>query len=330
LWTFGDGATASGVTTVHAYAAAGSYAVQLTVTDNGGITNTASTTALITDGAGLQSPVARPAGPYQGTPSASVAFDGSASSDADGTIVSYDWRFGDGGIAAGAKPTHVYNAAGTYTVTLTVTDDSGRTGTASTTATIKAGNTGAELYSSNCADCHGDPWTGSAVDAALSGHKRVTGARSCTITGAVFGTSLFPAGVPDMVSSGNQLLTATQIEAIAGYLESSTVSGEQRYVATCAGCHGNDGRGGRAGGNVRGASTNDIAEAIREKQAMQFLSCVPTSDIQAMSSFLKAGSTSGSSDGGGGGGGTTDGALVLGLLVFGGLRALRSTLLRPQ
>ncbi len=56
-----------------------------------------------------------------------TAFDGSASHDPDGTVVRYDWSFGDGTSAlnAGAKPTHVYAKAGTYTVTLTVTDDAG-------------------------------------------------------------------------------------------------------------------------------------------------------------------------------------------------------------
>ena len=105
LWNFGDGTTASGVTAVHAYAAAGSYTVRLTVTDNDGLTNSASTTAQVSDGTGLQPPVANAGGPYQGTTASPVAFDGSASSDPDGRIVSYDWTFGDSGTASGAKPT---------------------------------------------------------------------------------------------------------------------------------------------------------------------------------------------------------------------------------
>ena len=54
-------------------------------------------------------------------------FDGSASSDPDGTIARYDWSFGDGTSAAGggATPTHTYRAPGTYTARLTVTDDGG-------------------------------------------------------------------------------------------------------------------------------------------------------------------------------------------------------------
>ena len=328
LWNFGDGATASGVTSMHAYTAAGSYTVRLTVTDNDGLTNSASTTAQVSDGTGLQPPVAKAGGPYNGTIASPVAFDGSASSDPDGTIVSYDWTFGDGGTASGAKPTHAYSAAGTYTVTLSVTDDTGLKATATASASIQAANTGENLYSANCAGCHGDPWGGSAVDPSLAGMKRVTGARSCTITGAISGTNLFPQGVPDMVAFGNQQLTATQITAIAGYLGSRTPTGEQLYVSTCAGCHGNDGRGGRNGGSVRGETAKDITDAIREKGAMQFLDCLSASDIQLTASFLGSG-TSGGSDGnsdgsgGGGGGGSTGGTTLLGLLTLGLYRGWR-------
>ena len=56
-----------------------------------------------------------------------ASFDGSGSSDADGTIASYAWDFGDGSTGTGMKPSHTYAAAGDYTVTLTVTDDGGAT-----------------------------------------------------------------------------------------------------------------------------------------------------------------------------------------------------------
>ena len=59
-----------------------------------------------------------------------MAFDASASIDSDGTIVSYDWDFGDGGTATGVARQTTRFAVGTYTVTLTVTDDDGETDTA--------------------------------------------------------------------------------------------------------------------------------------------------------------------------------------------------------
>jgi hypothetical protein len=65
---------------------------------------------------------------------APVAFDGSASSDLDGSIVSYSWDFGDGSTASGAGASHTYASDGDYTVKLTVTDDKGLA--AATTQTL--------------------------------------------------------------------------------------------------------------------------------------------------------------------------------------------------
>lgn len=56
---------------------------------------------------------------------ASASFDASTSSDPDGTVTGYAWDFGDSSTGAGVKPNHVYQAPGTYDVTLTVTDNSG-------------------------------------------------------------------------------------------------------------------------------------------------------------------------------------------------------------
>jgi chitodextrinase len=58
-----------------------------------------------------------------------VNFDGSGSYDLDGTIVAYDWDFGDSNSGSGETTTHDYLEAGEYTVALTVTDDDGDVGT---------------------------------------------------------------------------------------------------------------------------------------------------------------------------------------------------------
>ncbi|HYX30770.1 MAG TPA: PKD domain-containing protein, partial [Pyrinomonadaceae bacterium] len=91
-----------------------------------------------TNGAANQAPVANSGGPYNGMVSQNVPFNSNGSFDPDGTIVSYSWNFGDGGTSSGAAPTHAYSAIGNFTITLTVTDNVGAQGTASTTVNISA------------------------------------------------------------------------------------------------------------------------------------------------------------------------------------------------
>jgi len=68
-----------------------------------------------------------------------VAFDASGSNLAGGdTVVSYAWDFGDGQTGTGVSPSHTYGSAGSKTVTLTATYDSGDTGTTSQTVTVAA------------------------------------------------------------------------------------------------------------------------------------------------------------------------------------------------
>ncbi len=66
-----------------------------------------------------------------------VKFDGSASTDPDGTITKYDWNFGDNSSGSGKVVYHKYTKRGTFTVTLTVTDDKGATGTDTAKVTVK-------------------------------------------------------------------------------------------------------------------------------------------------------------------------------------------------
>ena len=60
----------------------------------------------------------------------SVNFSASGSYDPDGTIVSYEWDFGDGSVASGDNVSHTYTQRGIYIAVLTVTDDMGLTSTA--------------------------------------------------------------------------------------------------------------------------------------------------------------------------------------------------------
>jgi serine protease len=64
-----------------------------------------------------------------------------SSSDSDGTIASRSWNFGDGVTSTVTSPSHTYAAAGTYNVTLTVTDNGGATNSKTSAVAVSGGNT---------------------------------------------------------------------------------------------------------------------------------------------------------------------------------------------
>jgi PKD repeat protein len=137
-WDFGDGEqkTTTTSTTTHDYQRVGSFTVTLTVTDDAG--RTASGSVSITIAADTPTAAFTWA---QAVPSSThtIIFDASSSSAISGrTITSYSWNFGDGKPpGSGPAPTHQYDAAGAYTVTLTVTDSAGKTGRTSSQVTVQ-------------------------------------------------------------------------------------------------------------------------------------------------------------------------------------------------
>lgn len=133
-WDFGDGATDSGVTPSHTYAADGDYTVTLTVTDDASATGQSSQVVSVMSTVPNQPPLAS----FIATCTyLSCTFDASGSTD-DGSIVDYSWDFGDGSSGNGVSTSHGYAADGTYTVVLTVTDDVGANGTANQEVTVSA------------------------------------------------------------------------------------------------------------------------------------------------------------------------------------------------
>ena len=138
-WNFGDGTTDSGSVVWHRFTAAGIYTITLTVTDDDGASSTVSQTIQV-GGAANVAPTAAfsllPAVPSIGE---WIRFDGSTSTDSDGSIASYQWSFGDGSApVSGPIVYHQFTSAGTYVVSLTVTDDDGATDTASQTVYLGA------------------------------------------------------------------------------------------------------------------------------------------------------------------------------------------------
>jgi PKD repeat protein len=139
-WNFGNGTTGTGKTTQHTYyvSETTTFTVTLTVIDDQGAEGTASvdvTVSVVEN----QPPTAdfsfSPVNPKSGE---TVRFNAGASTDPDGTIVQYNWDYGDGNTGTGRNPEHVYSvtAETTFTVTLTVIDDGGASAVVSKEITV--------------------------------------------------------------------------------------------------------------------------------------------------------------------------------------------------
>ncbi|MHA1873399.1 MAG: PKD domain-containing protein, partial [Candidatus Heimdallarchaeaceae archaeon] len=125
-WDFGDGTTGSGENPTHIYNKAGEYTVLLEVKDNKEEWSETCAVATVTvSEEENEPPIPNAGGPYSGKVGKAIQFDGSGSYDPDGTIVEWEWDFGDGTTGSGEKPIHTYNEAKVYSVTLRVKDDKG-------------------------------------------------------------------------------------------------------------------------------------------------------------------------------------------------------------
>lgn len=137
---FGDLGTVGGnqATATHTYYDAGSYIVTLQVIDERGGKGQTTCNVAIESVAGNKPPTALVICPSGGKAGQALTFDGSGSSDADGSIASYAFTFGDGQSASGASATasHTYAAAGEYDVGLIVTDDKAATAEATCKVTV--------------------------------------------------------------------------------------------------------------------------------------------------------------------------------------------------
>ena len=134
-WEFGDATGREGVRVSHQYAVAGSYLVRLTVRDDRGAEALDLALVRVEEGEAHNIAPTADAGDDQRVEvGEAVTLSGDGSEDADGRVVSYHWRFGDGETADGIVARHAYDDPGRYVATLVVTDDDGAE--SSDTATI--------------------------------------------------------------------------------------------------------------------------------------------------------------------------------------------------
>ncbi|KAF1078663.1 PKD domain-containing protein [Methanogenium sp. MK-MG] len=135
-WNFGDGGSSASQNPTHTYDAAGTYSVYLTASNAAGTAT--SSPQSVTVNAAANPPVASftfsPASPVVGQ---AVSFTDASTGDG---ITSWSWDFGDGQGNTLQNPSHAYASAGTYTVSLTVTNAAGTSSPYTRSVTVTAEN----------------------------------------------------------------------------------------------------------------------------------------------------------------------------------------------
>ncbi|THG30798.1 LamG-like jellyroll fold domain-containing protein [Naasia lichenicola] len=137
-----------------------------------------------------------------------LSVDGSASRDADGTIASYAWSFGDGSTATGATASHTYASAGAYTVILTAKDDKGATGTSTRSISVSTTTT--------------PPATGTVANDDFT--RTVSGGLGAAVIGGAWTNSSSTSTVYSVDGASGRLSTAAAGKTYESYLTGATSS----------------------------------------------------------------------------------------------------------
>lgn len=132
-WDFGDGTTSTGLVATKTYNSAGTYTVTFDAS-NDGASVSESCTVEVEEPPAPAVVASIDASPNPSNPGESVSFTSNVRGDRP---VDCQWDFGDGETSSNCNPSHTYDDAGTYTVTLTASNDAGED-TASLTQTVQA------------------------------------------------------------------------------------------------------------------------------------------------------------------------------------------------
>ncbi|MFD3443751.1 LamG-like jellyroll fold domain-containing protein [Microbacteriaceae bacterium 4G12] len=180
-------------------------------------------------GGGTTSPNAAPTASFTAaTADLGVTVDGNASTDSDGTVASHAWAFGDGATGTGATASHSYVTAGTYTVTLTVTDDRGATASTSRQVTVTAPQATPALVT----DSFSRTVTGGLGSAEVGGAWSLSATGSAYRVGSGVASFSTPAGATRNAYQASVSSLNTDVVATAAVPE--TITGAGAYVSLLA------------------------------------------------------------------------------------------------
>ncbi len=135
-WDFGGEATADTASASHIFTDPGQYTVELTVTDDTGVSDSAAVTVQV-EGAPPTADIS--ASVLSGQAPLAVSFDAAGSSTPDDVLRDFFWDFDDGTTARTMQASHTFVAAGTYVVTLRVVTAGGVEDTAEVTIDVAEG-----------------------------------------------------------------------------------------------------------------------------------------------------------------------------------------------
>lgn len=141
----------------YTFSSAQNHIITLRVVDADGLEDSDNARIQISSTANIAPTADAAATPTSGTAPLQVAFSSAGSSDSDGTIVGYSWNFDDGSpVSTEANPNHTFTAAGSFNVTLRVTDDGGFTGNDTVVIqVVSATNTAPDLASATATPLYG-------------------------------------------------------------------------------------------------------------------------------------------------------------------------------
>ncbi|MCI4355836.1 MAG: PKD domain-containing protein [Thermoplasmata archaeon] len=146
-WSFGDGSTGYGVWANHTFVSSGTYVVNATARDSASGLKVSSTTVTVS-AAAVPFTASISLSPVSGFAPLNVSLRASTSGGVGADVAT--WAFGDGATGTGLAATHLYSAAGNYTVALTVRDSAGHTAYANQTIEVHASTPVTECVGSGC------------------------------------------------------------------------------------------------------------------------------------------------------------------------------------